>query len=334
MTDDGQPGQLPADLAGILLLVSLTALAMLLPGIRETPLRIVFGLAFGLFAPGYALLAALYPEAEDRPASEGADGAGATPVSMTRGLGGIERAVLSVAVSVVVVPAIGIALGFTPLGIRLPPIVLAVGGGTVLCTAVAAYRRRRLPEARRFAVSYRESLAAGQRWLLGGDAADRALNVLVVATVLLALGSVGYAATVPQQGDSFTELYLLTENETGDLVAGGYPSEISVNESESVYLAIENEEHETIEYTVVVQLQRVETDDGDAEVLERSELARFRTTLAHGETHREEHELTPSGELTGENLRLTFLLYDGDPPETPTREAAYRSVHFWVDIEA
>lgn len=44
-------------------------------------------------------------------------------------------------------------------------------------------------------------------------------------------------------------------------------------------------------------------------------------------------ELAVSDELTGDDLRLVFLLYDGPVPDTPTRENAYRSVHLWVDVQ-
>jgi uncharacterized membrane protein len=35
---------------------------------------------------------------------------------------------------------------------------------------------------------------------------------------------------------------------------------------------------------------------------------------------------------TGERLRLQYLLYLDDPPENPTAENAYRSVHHWVNV--
>jgi len=36
--------------------------------------------------------------------------------------------------------------------------------------------------------------------------------------------------------------------------------------------------------------------------------------------------------MTGENLRVQYLLYRGDPPAEPTQENAYRSLHLWVDV--
>ena len=62
---------LPADLAAVLALVLLTNAAVLAPLIRETPLRIPLGLAFVLFVPGYAFIAALFPEAGESPTGDG-----------------------------------------------------------------------------------------------------------------------------------------------------------------------------------------------------------------------------------------------------------------------
>ncbi|WP_415087806.1 DUF1616 domain-containing protein [Natronomonas sp.] len=47
----------------------------------------------------------------------------------------------------------------------------------------------------------------------------------------------------------------------------------------------------------------------------------------------EERNITVSDELTGTDLRLSFLLYDGDVPAQPTRENAYRNLHLWISVE-
>jgi uncharacterized membrane protein len=39
--------------------------------------------------------------------------------------------------------------------------------------------------------------------------------------------------------------------------------------------------------------------------------------------------------MTGEELRLTFLLYRGaasEVPASPDPDGAYRSVHLWIDV--
>ncbi|RDZ95597.1 hypothetical protein DEQ92_21740, partial [Haloferax sp. Atlit-6N] len=67
---------LPADLAAVVVLVFLTIAAVVLPGIRTTPLRVLFGLPFVLFVPGYAFIAALFPEQGHGPSDEETPDAG------------------------------------------------------------------------------------------------------------------------------------------------------------------------------------------------------------------------------------------------------------------
>ena len=317
---------LSADLAVVVVLTLLTVVVTTVPVVRETPLRILFGLPFLLFLPGYAFVSALFPEAGSPP-SDGEDEDG------DRGIDGIERVALSFGMSIALVPLLGLALNFTPWGITFGPILLSVSGLTVLCVAVAAKRRRALPPEERFTVPWRGWIAAGRAELFEpADRVDAALNVAVVLAVVLALASVGFAVAFPQSGERFTEFYLLTEEDDGDLVAADYPEEFVQGETQSLVVGIENSEHESVEYTVVIQLERVDGEGNESEVVEREELDRFEESLAHNQSVHRTQEVTPT--MTGEELRLTFLLYDGEVPEEPTRENAYRDLHLWIDVEA
>ncbi|PSP68092.1 hypothetical protein BRC85_04020 [Halobacteriales archaeon QS_1_69_70] len=62
---------LPADLAAVLAVVALTNLAVFLPVVNDSPVRVVVGLVFVLFVPGYAFIAALFPEAGEPPTTAG-----------------------------------------------------------------------------------------------------------------------------------------------------------------------------------------------------------------------------------------------------------------------
>jgi uncharacterized membrane protein len=316
---------LPADLAAVVVLVVLTNLAVLLPVISETPLRIVFGLPFLLFVPGYAFIAALFPEAGSGPSEDDDEFEG--------GIDGIERVALSFGLSIAVVPLIGLVLNFTPWGIRLVPILVSVSLFTIVAVVVGAVRRWELPEAERFTVPYRSWLASGRAELFAPETrVDGALNVLLVLSVLLAVGSVGYAVAVPKQGEAFTEFYLLTENETGGLVADDYPTEYVVGESKPLVIGIGNNEHEQVDYTVVVELQNVTFDGNESVVREETELQRFSAVVADNETWLQDYEVQPS--MTGERLRLAFLLYEGSAPSDPSVENPYRETHLWVNVSA
>ncbi|WP_122088205.1 DUF1616 domain-containing protein [Halalkalicoccus subterraneus] len=317
--------RLPADLAAVIVLTLLTVLAVFLPIVRETSLRVLFGLPFVLFLPGYAFIAALFPERGSVPTDE-------ETVSRGGGIDPIERVALAFGTSIAIVPLLGLILNFTPWGLRLTPIVLSVSAFTIGCTIVGAVRRWELEPEKQFSVPYQEWLVAGRAELFEpDDRIDAALTVGLVLALLLAVGSVGFAVAYPQPGESFSEFYLLTENEDGDRVADNYPEEFVQGEPQSLIVGIGNNEHETVDYSVVVQLERVEGEGNQSEVVEREELDRFGTTLEHNETYQESQTVTPT--MAGEELRLNFLLYTGEIPAQPTRENAYRETHLWIDVE-
>ena len=342
---------LPADLAAVLAVVVLTNLAVFLPVVNDSPIRVVVGLVFVLFVPGYAFIAALFPEAGEPPT--GTDDDETTENGLQdRGIDGIERTALSFGLSIAVVPLIGLVLNFTPFGIRLVPILVSISGFTVITTVVAAVRRWELPEEERFRVPYHEWLASGKSELFAPDStADATLNVLLVVAIVLATSSVVYAVAVPQQGEQFTEFYVLTENETGDLVAADYPEELVAGQPEPIHVGVENNEYETIEYTVVVQLQEVELEEGQTPtagqnnttvttvvVTDRAELDRYSTTVPHNESDIRRHNLSvdagTASEFEGQDRRVKFLLYRDEVPARPTADNAYRDLHLWVEVRA
>lgn len=338
---------MPADLAATVVLVVVTNVAVLAPVVRDTPLRVPLGLAFVLFVPGYAFIAALFPEQGEGPvtdadASAATDGPGeessdsedaAGQFGRERsGIDGIERVALSFGLSIAIVPLIGLVLNFTPWGIRLVPILVAVSGFTLAATAIAAYRRWELPPEDRFRVPYREWWHKGRGELFEPDSrTDAVLNVLLVLSILLAVGSVAYAVMVPPQGEQFSELYILTEDEDGDLVASGYPTEFVHGESQEIVVGVENNEHRTANYTIVVVEQDVEVVGNESIVNEQRELQRFDTRLAHNETWHHTHAVAPT--IVGNDTRIFWLLYvDDDVPTEPSRENADYSVYLWVDV--
>jgi len=299
------------DLWAVVASVLLTGLVVLLPVVRESPLRVVVALAFVLFAPGYALVAALFPE---RGASD--DG----------GIDGLERAVLSFGASLAVVPLVGLVVNFTPWGITLAPVVVSLGALTLALTALAGVRRARVVPQQRFTVSVPSLAGARDELLDPADRTDAALNVVLVVSLLVAASTVTYAVAAPTQGETFTELSLLTENDDGELVADGYPRNFTRGDAEPLVVTVTNRESERTNYTLVAELQRVSVVDGDVRVEDANQLHRYNPTLADNESWRQRHLVEP--ELTGENLRLQYSLYRGDEATGD----AYRTVNLWVNV--
>ena len=323
--------QFPVDLAAAVVVVVLAAGSVFLPGVRETPLRLVFGLLALLFAPGYAFVAALFPAAGGPKGERGGGTGTANPVG-PRGVDGIERIALSVVSSVALVGLAAFALVKTSIGVHLASTVPVIGVITVAAAVVAASRRLALREEARFTVPYREWLAAitpterGQ----GAGPANGALSVLLVVALLVAVTSVAFAAVVPDASESYTEAYLLTKSGDGgsELVLDDYPTDLVAGEEAPLVIGVTNHEFEPRSYAVVVQLQRVDVESDTA--VESEELERFSLQIDHGEEWTREHTITPT--MTGDRLRLTYLVYRGTAPANPTVENAYREVHLWVGV--
>lgn len=320
-SDPAERFPLPADLAVTAALALAASLAMTVPGVSETPLRLILGIPYLTLVPGYALVSALFPEAGGAPV-EGESSA------TTGGIDGLERLALAFGLTVLVVPLLGIVLNFTPLGIQLVPVVGAVTGVTVLLVAIAAWRRAALDPSDRFQMP-------SDRWLpalRGHSGTGLALNVLLVASVLLAVAAAGYVFVAPGQGEQFTEFYLVTEDDSGTFVADDYPTNFTQGETKSLHVGVENHEGTPVRYTVVAQLQQVERVDGSLAVRDRSELGRSARIVEANTTWRTRESVTPA--MTGDRLRLTYLLYRGSVPQTPTVDNAYQDVHLWINVTA
>ncbi|MFC7229560.1 DUF1616 domain-containing protein [Salinirubellus salinus] len=325
--------RLPVDLVAV---VALALLTLALGGGAPSPLRVVLGALFVFVLPGYALVAALFPERSLEDHTEGA----------VDGLYNIEpgaRLVLTVGLSLFVTPLAGILHSFSPAGIQVGTVLPTLAAFTVLAAAVAAYRRLQRPAARRFGLRVGTWLGTLWTWLRtdgrasddptavdGTDRFDIALNVALVAGLVVATVGLAAAVGVPTNGERFTGFGLLTQSPDGDLVARDYPETLVAEESETLYVEIANHEERAAEYTVVVELQRL---DDDGRVVESAELDRFQRSLAAGEDWQGPHDVTPTGALTGEDLRLTYLLYVGDAPPSPSTETAHRAAHIWVDVD-
>jgi uncharacterized membrane protein len=157
-----------------------------------------------------------------------------------------------------------------------------------------------------------------------------------IVAMLLAISSVVYAVAVPPQGEQFTEFYILTEDDDGELVADNYPQELVAGDPQPLHVGIENNEYEEIDYTVVVQLQQVEGEGNESTVVNRAGVDRWSTTLSHNQSEIEQREFVVDGstaaDFEGGDRRLTFLLYDGVLPTEPTRENSYRNLHLWANV--
>lgn len=293
----------------------------------STAVTAAVGLPFLLFVPGYAVTVALFPRGDGRSTAAG-------PEADRDGLAPFERVVLAAATSVALAVVVGVNLDHTAWPIRLPTVVGVLAVVTFAAVGVGFARRYWFGDGLSLDIGFRSEpstrpipdRSGDGPWSLP-DGRPSVATVVVAVAVLTTLVSVSMVAGTDQRGERYTEFGLLTENQTGELVATGHPTELSVDEPTTLHVAITNRERRAVDYTVVVQLAVVEPG-GD--VSSRTPLGGFDERLAAGETVRHEHAVTPT--VAGEDLRLTYLLYRGEPPERPTEANAYRDLHLWVDV--
>ncbi|WP_146417850.1 DUF1616 domain-containing protein [Haloarcula hispanica] len=278
----------------------------------EGVLLTAIALPFLLFVPGYAVVAALFPIRN--------------PEDEHHRLITTERMLYSVVASICLAIIVGVNLEFTPWPIRPTPVVTALAIVTVVATGIAWYRRYKRTQT---GLSQTSMPFGNSRADSGGsDGEGVQLGTVVVGVaILVTFASVALVAAQPQRGEAYTEFGLLTENETGDLEASGYPEQIALGEPEQMYFTVTNHEMETTEYVVVVQMARTAPT---GEVIERIRLDTYSNRTAAGDRWLQRHTVTPV--LEGERLRLTYLLYRGSQPDQPTAENAYREAHIWVDV--
>lgn len=314
------------DLVAVVGYVAVAVLA--LPDLYGTPAAVAAGLPLLFFVPGYVLVSLLFPCAPSDDVDDQQFG-----WSRQYGLTASERLALGFGLSVALLPVLGLSLSFSPWAITPTSVLLSVGALTTACAIGAAIRRLRRPPERRFTVPVRSWIEEARWRLSDRSLSANAINVGLAAAVVFAVAAIGFSVAAPGPGQQYTSVALLSHNETGELVADDYPRNFTRGESKSLVVSVTNNEGERVNYSVVVQLQRVRKgDDGGATVLEDRHLATFTPTVAPGQTWRTTHEVTPT--MIGDNLRLVYLVYRGDPPAEPTTENAYRYVHVWVNVTA
>jgi uncharacterized membrane protein len=321
MTTDDQPplileaaGDIPGDLIAVAAATAATLACVYVPVLNESLLRILFGVAMVLFIPGYALIAALFPGRGD--------------------LDGIERVALSFGLSIAVVPLIGLALNYTPWGIRLDPILASLTVFTLAMTLIAWYRRLLLPAGDRFTVPARAMLGAAWAELYdpGAPRLDRALSVVLVLSIVVAIATTAYVIAVPKEGEHFTEFYILGPGGK----AADYPADFAAGSTQSLIIGVGNHEYREVPYTVEAfalnQTFDPATNTSTVHAAER--LDRFTLTVPHNETSELPWEFSvPSADYN----RIEFLLFNETVPGPAVTgedriNASYRDLHLWVRV--
>ena len=271
----------------LIAIIAITLLLFPLVAFTSGVLRIIFGLCLVLFFPGYTLLSALFPRKGD--------------------LSNIERVALSFGLSIAIVPLVGLILNYTPWGIRLYPILIAITIFIFAAAAIAWQRQRRLPSQERFEVTFTVALP---QWA-GMSNLDKGLSIGLVVAIVAALGCLGYVIANPRQGEKFTEFYILGP----DGKAENYPQQVMVGEEAKVILGIVNHEHQLLSYRVEIKINGVRNKEIGTGI------------LAHEEKWEQVVGFTP--EEVGVKQKVEFWLYKDDALQ-PYLE---QPLHLYINVK-
>lgn len=267
-----------------------------LPVAIDLPLafiRLVLGLAYVLYVPGYCLTAVLFARADD--------------------LDGIERNGLRLGLSVAWVPVLALILDRLPWGLHLLPIVIGQLISILLFIVVAVWRRERLPAGEAFApeMSWRPG-----PWWRDLPTLDRKVYLLCAGALLVAGFAAAWIFLVPSPDEFMTEFYILG----AEGLAEDYPREAAVGETLTVTLGIVNRERVPASYRVEVWAVDPWTD--------RRELVNQTGAITLSPGDRDDQEISWQMPWAGQDLMTEFFLYSdglgGEPP--------YRSLKLWLNV--
>ncbi len=272
----------------LIIVALVTAASATVVGLVTPPdaVRIPLMLPLALFSPGYSITGALYPRRDD--------------------LEPLERLGLSFTLSLAALPLIGLALNYSPWGVRWEPLLAFVALLVFLACALGLLHRRLVPAPQRFAPSVRLSPTGSAP--LGG-AFRTAITVALLAPVA-ALAAVLLVLLARQPGGAqpYTEFFIVPSAPPGD----SFPKQLMVGQQVSVHLGITNREGQDRLYTVSTVV------NGTAREVARRRL---------GPDERWLQSVGVTLDKAGNRQLLEFdLRVDGSGGRP------YRSVYLWVDV--
>lgn len=184
--------------------------------------RVILGLPFMLYFPGYMLVEALFVKREEMEV--------------------IERVGISSGMSLATVALIGFGLNYTPWGIRLEPVLYSISGFIILVSGIAMLRQAR-SHSLRWVQEFTLKMPGWE-----GSRLSKTLTIILVIAILGAIGVLAYTIIIPKVGETFSEFYILG--------AGGkaenYPSQLTIGETANVTVGIVNHENKETNYQVVI----------------------------------------------------------------------------------
>ena len=298
-------------LNGLLIIDILTILLILaIIFIPSSVLRIILGLPFLLFFPGYTLTAILFISKE--------------------GMDGVELIAISFGMSIAVVALIGFGLNYTSWGIRLEPVLYSIAAFIILMSLIALIKRAGLLKKTKLIAEFNLKLPGWE-----GSTLNKSLSILLIVSILGVIGLIGYTVVSPKVGEKFSEFYILGLNgkaqdyptdfimENGQVThviygAGAYDT---ASVCGKVTLGIANYEQQKVTYSVIIkindELVNMNYNGTSINRLKQIELQ---------PNEKWEQGISFAPQHIGDNQKVEFLLLKGD------KDILENPLHLWIKV--
>ncbi|MCE5337760.1 MAG: DUF1616 domain-containing protein [Methanomicrobiaceae archaeon] len=175
--------------------------------------------------------------------------------------------------------------------------------------------------------------AAAPEGLFGSSASrgNRVLSIILVAALLVAIGTTVFIVVTPKEGEKFTEFYILGPKGK----AADYPTEFMAGTPQTVIIGIGNHEYREVTYTVETFAVESRFDDAtnQSTVVSAMLLDRFSVTVPNNQTVEQPYSFRI---MDPDTNRLEFLLFKETPPVDLSAgeltRAGYRDLHLWLRV--
>ena len=283
-----QNGILVIDILSIILILCIVF-------VPSTIARVILGLPFILFFPGYTLVATLFSKNEE--------------------MNNIELLALSVGMSLAVVALIALGLNYTIWGIKLDSVLYCLSAFIFVTSTIALIRRARILKTNRFIKEINLSLPS---W--AHNTFNRSLLIILVLAIVVTIGTLAYTVAKPKIAEKFSEFYIHGINGQ----AQNYPTEYVLQNGQitqviyddgtvdaisgfgKVTLGIVNHEQQTAVYTVKIIINGVPVNIYFGGTITQ-QLGPIE--LQQGETWEKEIGIIP--DHTGDSQEVELLLFNG-----------------------
>jgi len=239
-------------------------------------IRILFGIPFLIFFPGYVLTAFLFPrKRKENPPNIEKREYHAKKVSniskridardenvnvkdveergtINKNIDGPIRIALSVALSLGIVPVIGFILNelYTVnekiFGLRSMSILLSIFFFINFFGSLSLIRRMRIPKHERFGIKIRIGPFSD------GTRTDKFITSILVIMILISAGVGLYLYKYHHENEKYTEFFILGPEKT----IADFPTMFNINEEKRIFLGINNHEYSKQNYTLFVFLDK------------------------------------------------------------------------------